>query len=135
VLRARERALIPYSSTIFISNSHVSLLKSLGAHHLSLLVLTSTFPFLPFCFKRFLLAFSSSQAQEKKNEEKENHKSEKKNAEKGRSFPSSSHSTLSLLAPVSTFPLLAFCFKCFLLASFSFQVEEKKRKTIKRKKM
>ncbi len=50
----------------------------------------------------------------------------KKNAEKGRSLPLSSLSTLSLLALASTFPLLHSCFKCFLLAFSSPQIEEKK---------
>jgi hypothetical protein len=36
-------------------------------------------PLLPFCFKRFLLASSSSQAKEKKRKQtKENHREEKK---------------------------------------------------------
>jgi hypothetical protein len=48
---------------------------------------------------------------------------------KARSFPLSSCSTLSLLAPTSAILLLPFCFKHFLLASFSSQAKEKKRKT------
>ncbi len=53
---------------------------------------------LPFCFKCFLLASSSSQTKEKKRKTIE----KKRNAEKGGSFPSSSCSTLSLLASAST---------------------------------
>ncbi len=49
----------------------------------------------------------------------------KKIVEKGRNFPLSSRSTLSLLAPVYAFLLFPFCFKHFLLASSSFQVEKK----------
>jgi hypothetical protein len=59
---------------------------------------------------------------------KEKKTKKKKNAEKGRSFPLSSHSTLSLLAPTFALLLLPFCFKHFLLASFSSQVKEKKEK-------
>jgi len=33
VLRAKERAPIPYSSVVFISNSHLNLSRSLGVHH------------------------------------------------------------------------------------------------------
>jgi len=53
-------------------------------------------------------------------------KTTKKNQEKGGSLPLSSCSALSLLAPTFALSLLHFCFKCFLLASSSFQVEEKK---------
>jgi hypothetical protein len=73
-----------------------------------------------------------SKTKEKKNINK------KKFAEKGRSLPSSSHSAFSFLAPASGLPLLHFHFKCFLLASFFSQVEEKKntkkKKTIEKKK-
>jgi flagellar biosynthesis protein FlhB len=59
-------------------------------------------PLLPFCFKRFLLAFSSSQAKEKEKKTKKKKTIEKKkNAKKGGNFPSSSHFTLSFLALVS----------------------------------
>jgi hypothetical protein len=50
-----------------------------------------------------------------------------KNAEKGKSFPSSSHSTLSFLGPTFALPLMPFYFKHFLLASSSSQAEEKKK--------
>jgi len=78
---------------------------------------------------RFLLA--SSSFQEKKNKEKAIEK--KKYAEKGGSFLLSSRFAFSLLAPTSTLPLLPFCFKRFLLASFSSQVEKKKTKQRKKK--
>jgi hypothetical protein len=58
----------------------------------------------------------------------------KTNAKKGRSFLLSSHFTLSLLGPASTFPLLPFCFKHFLRTSSSSQGDEKKEKTIEKKK-
>ncbi len=63
---------------------------------------------------------------------KHTRKQQKKDQKKGGSLPSSSHSTLSLLALASAFLFLHFHFKCFLLASFSFQV--KKKKTINKKK-
>jgi hypothetical protein len=78
------------------------------------------FPLLPFCFKHFLLASSSFQAEEKKTKKKKTIE-KKRNAKKGGSFPSSSRSALSLLAPTSTLPLLPFYFKHFFLASFSSQ--------------
>jgi hypothetical protein len=62
------------------------------------LVLAFAFSLLSFCFKRFFLASFSSQVEEKKNKEKKNHR-EKQNVKKRGNFPSSSHSTLSLLAP------------------------------------
>jgi len=92
---------------------------------LSLLASASTFLLLHFHFKRFFLASSSYQIEDKTKSHKKTHK-EEKNAEKGRSLPSSSHSTLSFLAPASTFLLLPFHFKCFLLASSSSQTEETK---------
>jgi len=49
---------------------------------------TSALPLLPFCFKHFFLASSSSQVEEKK-------KNKEKNVGKGRSFPLKSHSALS----------------------------------------
>jgi len=85
---------------------------------------------LPFCFKRFLLAPSSFQAEEKK----KNHKKEKKNAEKGKNFPLSSCFALSLCAPTFALLLLPFCFKHFLLASSSSQVEERKKNNKKENK-
>jgi type III secretory pathway component EscR len=66
--------------------------------------------------------FFSSKRKEKKTIEK------KKNAEKRGSFPPSSYFALSLLAPTFAFSLLPFCFKCFFLLFFCFQVEEKKTK-------
>jgi len=62
---------------------------------------------------------------------KKNHRT-KKNSKKERSLPLSSHFALSFLAPTSTLLLLPFCFKCFLLASFSSQ--PKKKHTHKEKK-
>ncbi len=59
---------------------------------------------------------------------KHTRKQPKKNQKKGGSLPSSSHFTLSLLAPAFALPLLPFCFKHFLLTSFSSQVEEKEKK-------
>jgi len=56
-----------------------------------------------------------------KQKKRKNNYRGKKNAKKGRSFPSSSYSTLSLLAPSSALPLLPFYFKCFFLVSSSFQ--------------
>jgi hypothetical protein len=61
-----------------------------------------------------LLSFSSSQTLKKQTHKKKT----KKNQEKGRRLPSSSCSTLSLLALASAFLFLPFCFKHFLLASF-----------------
>jgi uncharacterized protein YqhQ len=84
---------------------------------------------LPFCFKGFLLAPSSFQAEEKK----KNHKKGKKNTEKGKNFPLSSCSALSLCAPTFALLLLPFYFKHFLLASFSSQVEERKKNNKKEK--
>ncbi len=65
-------------------------------------------------------------------ETKHTRKQQKKDQKKGGSLPSSSHSALSLLALASAFLFLHFCFKCFFLASSSFQV--KKKKTINKKK-
>ncbi len=44
----------------------------------------------------------------------------KKNVKKGKSFPSSSYFTLSLLAPTFALLLFPFCFKPFFLASSSY---------------
>jgi lipopolysaccharide export LptBFGC system permease protein LptF len=70
----------------------------------------------------FGIFFFSNIKKEKKKQRKKNHR--EKNAKKGRSFPSSSRSALSLLVP--TFALL------FQTHSSSSQVEEKKRKTKKK---
>jgi hypothetical protein len=93
---------------------------------------TSTLSLLPFCFKCFLLASSSSQIEEKKI-------IKKKNAEKKKSLPLSSCSTSQFWLP-----LLASCFCPFVSNAFSlessfFQVEKKKekhkeKKTIEKKK-
>ncbi len=83
---------------------------------------------LPFCFKRFFLASSSSQAEEKKKKTIK----KKRNAKKGRNFPSSSCFSLSFLAPTSALPILPFCFKRFLMASFYSQTKEKKTHTKKK---
>ncbi len=84
---------------------------------------------------RHLTSSSFQALKRKKTQRKKNHR-EEKNAEKGRSFPSSSRSTFSLLALAFAFLLLPFCFKHFLLAFFSSQAEENKktqRKKIHRK--
>jgi flagellar biosynthesis protein FlhB len=76
--------------------------------------------------------FFSNKRKEKKTIEK------KRNVEKGGSFPSSSHFTISFLAFIFALSLLSFYFKRFLLASSSSQAtenEKKKKKTIKKKKM
>jgi hypothetical protein len=54
-------------------------------------------------------------------------KTTKKNQEKGRSFFLNSRFALPFLVPTSTFPLLPFCFKRFLLASSYSQAKEKKK--------
>jgi hypothetical protein len=79
---------------------------------------------LPFYFKHNLLKFSFFQIEEEKKKKKIIGK--KRTAKKGGSFPLSFYSTLSLLAPFFALPLLPFCFKPFLLASFYFQAKEKK---------
>jgi len=79
-------------------------------------------PLLHFRFKCFFLASFSSQIKKIKIKTIE----QKINVEKGKSLPSRSCSTFSLLTPASTLPLLHFCFKRFLLASSSSQAEEKK---------
>jgi flagellar biosynthesis protein FlhB len=84
---------------------------------------------LPFCFKHFLLASSSSQAKEEK--EKKNHRKEK-NAKKGRSLPSSSQSALSFLVLAFGLMFLSFRFKRFFLGIFFFS-NIKKEKNTKRK--
>ncbi len=107
---------------------------------LSLLALIFAFPLLHFCFEFFFLASSFFQIEEKKkNTKKKKTIEKKKNAEKGGSLPSSFHSTISILAPASTFLLLPFQFKRFLLASSSSSQTEgkknhKEKKTIKKKK-
>jgi len=62
----------------------------------------------------------------KHREDKTHKKTTKKNQEKGGNLPLSSHSAFSFLAIASTFLLLNFHFKCFLLASSSFQAKGKK---------
>ncbi len=57
----------------------------------------------------------------------------KKNQERRGSLPSSSCSTISLLALISALPLLHFRSKCFLLASYSFQAKEKRKKPQRKK--
>jgi hypothetical protein len=86
---------------------------------LSFLAPPSTFSFLPFYFKHFLLAFSFSQV-------------EKKNVEKGGSLLLSSRSTLSLLAFASSLLFLPFHFKHFLLGIFFFSSRRKKKTTKKK---
>jgi hypothetical protein len=76
------------------------------------------------------LASSSFQTEKRKGKKKTIEK--KRNEEKGRSFPSSSHSALSFLAPAFALPLVPFCFKCFLTACSSFQVEKGKKKQRKK---
>jgi hypothetical protein len=78
---------------------------------LSLLALASTLPFLPFCFKQFLLASFFSQRKEKKIEQRKKNHREGKNVEKGGSFPSSSHCVLSFL-------VLAFGLTSLILGKF-----------------
>jgi hypothetical protein len=62
----------------------------------------------------------------KHRKDKTHNKTTKENQEKGRSLPSSSRSAFLLLAPASTFLLLHFRFKRFLLASSFSQTKEKK---------
>jgi hypothetical protein len=57
----------------------------------------------------------------------------KKNAENGGSLPSSSCSTISLLAPTSGLMFLPLRFKRFLLGIFFFLSRRKKRKTQRKK--
>jgi hypothetical protein len=85
-------------------------------------------------FQTFLLASSSFQEKGKKNKEKNNHREEKKCRE-GRE--------LSFKVPLCPFtfssrfypPTFALLFQTFSLTSSFSQVEEKKRKTIEKKKM
>jgi hypothetical protein len=83
--------------------------------------MSSFFAFLFQTLSRSIFFFSSKKKKQKKTIEK------KKIVEKGRSLPSSSRSTLSLLAP--TFPLLfmPFCFKRFLLGISFFSSKRKKK--------
>jgi hypothetical protein len=69
----------------------------------------------------------------KKNTKKKKTIEKQKYVERGRSLPSSSHSTFSLLAPTFALLLLHFHFKHFFLASSSSQVEEKTKNTKKKK--
>jgi hypothetical protein len=73
----------------------------------------SALPFLPFCFKRFLLA-SSSQAEENKIKTKKNKTIRKKNAKKGGSLFSSSRSTFFHF----WFLVLDSCFYLFISSTF-----------------
>jgi hypothetical protein len=92
---------------------------------------TSALPLLRFHFSLGIFFFSNKR-KEKKTQRKKNHREEKICGE-GKNLPSSSHSTLSLLAHVSTLPLLHFRFKRFFLASSSSQTKEKKKKKKKKK--
>jgi hypothetical protein len=92
----------------------------------SLLAHAFALPLLHFRFKCFFLTASYSQVEDKKKHKEKKTIEKKKYANKGRSLPSNSRYTLSLLTPASTLSLLHFRFKCFLLASSSFQAEEKK---------
>jgi hypothetical protein len=62
-----------------------------------------------------------SQTEEKKKKGKKNHKKEK-NTEKGRNFPSSSRSALSLLDFASALPLLPSRFCLSILNVFSWRL-------------
>jgi hypothetical protein len=70
----------------------------------------------------------------KHREDKTHKNTTKRIQEKGRSLPSSSRFALSLLTPASTFLLLHFRFKCFLLASSSFQTHKKQNTQKNQKK-
>ncbi len=105
-MQRRERAFLQSSALPF---------------HLGSYFYPSTFALLFQTLSPSIFFFSS------RRKEKRNHR-EEKNAEKGKSFRSSSCSTLSLLVPTFAFPLLPFYFKRFLLASSCFQVEGKEKK-------
>jgi hypothetical protein len=102
-------------------NNKIETKRREGAY-LQALALPSHFwvPLLPFYFKCFLLASSSSQVERKK---QKNHR-KKRNANKEGNFLSNSHSVISFLGPTSVLPFLPFCFKRFLL--FSSRIKEKK---------
>ncbi len=85
----------------------------------SFLVLSSTF-----LFQMLFLGIFFFSKKKRKGKKKNNTIEKKRNAEKGRSFPSSSHSTFSLLALISALPLLPNCFKRFFLTSSYSQAEE-----------
>jgi hypothetical protein len=95
------------------------------------------FPLLPFCFCPFVSNTFSwhllflKQKKRKEKQRKKNHR-EEKNVEKEGSLLSNSRSTLSFLAFTFGLLFLAFCFKHFLLASFSSQHKEKKNHREKR---
>ncbi len=100
----------------------------------SFLVLASAFPFLHFRFMCFLLTSSSFQVvRKKKHKEKKNHR-EEKTCKEGKEL------TFKLLLCPLTFDsrfcflVLHFHFKCFILTSYFYQVEVKKKKTTKKKK-
>jgi hypothetical protein len=78
-------------------------LPSSSSSAFSLLILASVFPFLHFHFMCFLLASSSFQVVRKKKHKEKKTIKKKKHVKKGRSLPSSSYSTLSLLTLVFAF--------------------------------
>jgi hypothetical protein len=99
----------------------------------SLLVLTSAFPFLHFRFMCFLLvSFSFQVVRKKKHKEKKTHR-EEKTCKEGKEL------TFKLLLCPLTFDsrvcflVLHFHFKCFIMTSFFYQVEGKKKTTEKKK--
>jgi hypothetical protein len=79
--------------------------------------------FLLFCSdtKKKMTITCPSQTHRKQNTQKNN---QKRNQDKKGNLPSSSRSALLFLALTSTLLLLHFCFKCFLLTSFSFQAQD-----------
>jgi hypothetical protein len=93
----------------------------------SLLACTSALPLLPFCFKRFLLAFFSSQAKKKKKKKK----GKKMWRMEGVSFKLSFYPFT--FGSRFYLPKSAFLFQHFLLAFSSFQAKKKKTKTKKKK--
>jgi hypothetical protein len=101
---------------------------SSSRYAVSLLAPASTFPLLPFCFKRFFLASSSSQVEENKRKTRKKNRREKKNAKNEGSFPSNSRSALSFLAPTSALLFLPFRFKCFLLGILFSSSRRKEKK-------
>ncbi len=99
----------------------------------SFLVLASAFPFLHFRFMCFLLTSSSFQVvRKKKHKEKKNHR-EEKTCKEGKEL------TFKLLLCPLTFDsrfcflVLHFHFKCFILTSYFYHVEGKKKTTKKNK--
>jgi carbon starvation protein CstA len=101
---------------------------------LSFLGLAFALPLLPLCFKRFLLASFSSQAEEKKRKQRQKNHREKKNAKKGGSFNFLQAPTLPfhfwlLLLPSHFYPSVSNTFSWHL-----FLLKQKKRKKNKKKK-